>query len=269
GLPPLRLFGRRPVRSDQVGQAELLHGAVDVGAGGELWLLRTDQAPLLLRAGADGVLRPATNVGVGPAHAALALLRPGPTKGAEAAAGPGPDLELHASGDGQGQRLQRVAEVPESGGFVTVHRDGSPVSSGAAAMVFLREGSSEVVFLGVCSGGALPFAVPRGGYTLVAIDPQGRLGQLQVRAADRQQQPRLSIPLQAPCSLLLSDALAARARAAGGVVYLRFQRGQDLGGPLYLTRQVRAMDSGELSGLLPGSYQISFGDGTSVTRMVR
>jgi hypothetical protein len=270
GVAPLRLFGRRDVASNLLGEAELRHGFADT-----LWLLRLDQPPQMLRAGADGVLRPVTT-GDQDAAAALALLRPRSERQ------PGTQPELHASGAGQSHRLQRVAEVPVQGagrqGFITVHLpvdlEGSPVLARTGASLFLREdGSSEVLFLGVCAGGALPFQVPRGRFTLVAIDPEGRFGQLQVlAAAEPGPQPRLSVPLWAPRSLLLSDVLVARARAAGGVVQLRLDGADGAAGRgevLYLTRQLRAMDSGEIRGLLPGSYQISFGDGTSVSRRVR
>ncbi len=250
GLPPQQLFARRSVTSGPLGEAQLRYGA-----GATLWLLRNDQPPQALVAGADGRLRPAEHIVAPPEMAALRA---------------GSETRLHASCAGQTQRFARVAEVPMGrlaggAGHITVHQDGAPVQARSGAMVFLWEqGGSETVFLGVYSGGPLPFAVPAGGYSLLALD-QGGLGHLQV-AAGVEPQPQLSIPVLATRSLSLSDDLINHGRGVGGIVHLRWE---GRGRRMYLTRQVPLTGSGEFHGLLPGSYEIRFPDGTTTSRVVR
>ncbi|MHC4078806.1 MAG: hypothetical protein ACYST0_10260, partial [Planctomycetota bacterium] len=265
GLPPQQLFGCRHVSSNHLREAKLPHGG-----GAALWLLRDQQPPLALVAGPDGVLRPDADVDV---PVSLVALR----------AGVGQDL--YASGAAQRTRFARVAEVPDGGapGYITVHQAGGPVQARAGAMVFLcRDGEAVIpagttpgttpgttvasTFLGLYSGSdPLPFAVPDGGYRLLAINHEGRMGHVQV-AAGAATPPRLAIPVQTTRSLLLSDDDVARARAAGGIVHLQLLRP---GWRMFLTRQVRATGPGELRGLLPGSYQLRLGDGTRVSRQIR
>ncbi|MHC4512450.1 MAG: anti-sigma factor family protein [Planctomycetota bacterium] len=261
GLPPQQLFGCRHVSSNPLREAKLPHGG-----GATLWLLRDQQPPQALVAGPDGVLRPDAEVDP---PASIVALR----------AGAGHDL--YASGIGQRTRFAQVAEVPDGGtpGYITVHQAGGPVQARAGAMVFLcRDGVGVVpagttpgttaasTFLGLYSGSdPLPFAVPDGGYRLLAINHEGRMGHVQV-AAGAEAPPRLAIPVQATRSLVLSDDDVARARAAGGIVHLRRLRP---GWQMHLTRQVRATGPGELRGLLPGSYQLRLGDGTRISREIR
>ncbi len=243
GLPRSRLFGRRRVTASPLGEVELTDGA-----GARLWLLHQDKAPQALLPGPDGSLRPAPDLA---APAALAAVR----------AGNGP---WFFRGGGQAQRFLQVAEVPVQGsaGHVSVHQDGTSLPARAGAMVFLaEEGGSETVFLGICSGEPLAFAVPAGGYSLAAIDEES-LGYLRVLPGT---DPNLTIPVHRTRSLTLPEELLDRGRRGGGILHLRCKVE---GRRMYLTRQLPPT-GGEVRDLPPGDCEIRFPDGGTVRRQVR